>query len=306
MPLEFALRPRINLERPAPQRRLRRLRLPPFALPIVAYWLAIAVVTHAFLRGPERHATAESAQLAGSAYDSEVADLSLRAAPAVPSASFPSAAATAAMSPPSEPEPSAQPEPKPEPKPEAAPPERGAPALEPSPTEHLASAHRALTSPVDAPLRSVEPSPRASEQPTPSAREEESKERRSEILTPALNQQRGRDAARAGSLPSCESVVAAANETMDLGSTLGAPDLTRGAFAAVLENGRYLARCAVPARTQLEICAAVREGRVVGVSATTEPRSPEINACVRSAVAALRFPVNSRLDVTHTRFEATP
>jgi hypothetical protein len=115
-----------------------------------------------------------------------------------------------------------------------------------------------------------------------------------------------RDGAPATSLPSCESAAANANETIDLGSRRGAPDLTRDAFAAVLDGGAYLAHCAVPARTALEICAAVRDGKVIGVSATTSPRSPAINACVRSAVAALRFPQNSRLDVTHTRFEPTP
>src|SRR3954471_2824840 len=50
MPLEFALRPRFNLERPASQRKLRRLRIPPLALFMPAYWLAIAGVTQLLLR----------------------------------------------------------------------------------------------------------------------------------------------------------------------------------------------------------------------------------------------------------------
>ncbi|HEY3497555.1 MAG TPA: hypothetical protein VGK73_22815, partial [Polyangiaceae bacterium] len=121
---------------------------------------------------------------------------------------------------------------------------------------------------------------------------------------PASTGQPSRDEAPASSLPSCESAAAAANETIDLGAGRGAPDLTRDAFASVLENGSYLARCAIPARTALDICAAVRDGKVVGVSVTSAPRSPAVNACVRRAVSTLRFPHSGRLDVTRTRFEA--
>jgi len=105
-------------------------------------------------------------------------------------------------------------------------------------------------------------------------------------------------------VPSCESAAASANQAIDLRGAPGAPDLTRGAFASVLENGAYLGACSIPARTAVEICAAVQDGKVVGVSASTEPRSPAINACVRRAVAALRFPSNARLDITRTRFES--
>jgi hypothetical protein len=92
---------------------------------------------------------------------------------------------------------------------------------------------------------------------------------------------------------------------VDLGAARGAPDLTRDAFAAVLEDGTYLNHCALPARTAIAICAAVQDGKVVGLSVTSEPRSPTINACVRRAVTALRFPRSPRLDVTRTRFEPT-
>jgi hypothetical protein len=50
MPLEFALRPRFDLERPPRQPKLRRLRIPPLALFMPAYWLAIAGATALLLR----------------------------------------------------------------------------------------------------------------------------------------------------------------------------------------------------------------------------------------------------------------
>ncbi len=106
-------------------------------------------------------------------------------------------------------------------------------------------------------------------------------------------------------MPSCESAAATANQDIDLRAGPGAPDLTRDAFAPVLENGSYLSHCAIPARTALAICVAVQDGKAVGVSVTTEPQSAAINACVRRSVAGLRFPRSARLDVTHTRFEAS-
>ena len=104
-------------------------------------------------------------------------------------------------------------------------------------------------------------------------------------------------------LQSCESAALSANQNIDLGRGRGAPDLTRDAFAAVLENGAYLSPCAIPAHTALDVCAAVQDGKVVGVTVTTEPRDAAISACVRRAVAGLRFPRNAQLDVTRTRFE---
>jgi hypothetical protein len=137
----------------------------------------------------------------------------------------------------------------------------------------------------------------------PPSRKDEPPSRKDE--PPSRNDEPVRAAGSANSLPSCESAAASANEVMEFGADRGAPDLTRDAFASVLENGAYLARCAVPATTALEICAAVQDGRVVGVSVVTQPRNPALGACVRGAVAALRFPHSARLDVTRTRFEAT-
>lgn len=108
----------------------------------------------------------------------------------------------------------------------------------------------------------------------------------------------------ASALPSCESVLATAKDEMDLTAARGVPDLSRDAFADVLENGAYLSPCAIPERTSLDICAAVQGGRAVGVTVVTRPEDGRVNACVRGAVASLTFPTNPRLDVTRTRFEA--
>jgi hypothetical protein len=103
-------------------------------------------------------------------------------------------------------------------------------------------------------------------------------------------------------LPSCESAIAAANTEWDLTGARGAPDLSRDAYAAVLENGAYFSHCAVPAGTALDICAAVQKGRPLGISVLAHPANPQVSACVKAAVESLSFPSHPRLDVTRTHF----
>jgi hypothetical protein len=108
----------------------------------------------------------------------------------------------------------------------------------------------------------------------------------------------------AGPITSCEAAVARNNEQITLGGPRAPADITREAYASILQNGRYLAGCRIPDRSVFEICAAVKDGRAVGITVVSTPASAELNACVRRAVARLPFPSNPKLDVTHTRFDA--
>ncbi len=103
---------------------------------------------------------------------------------------------------------------------------------------------------------------------------------------------------------SCEAAIARNNEQLTIGAARGAPDISREAYAGILQNGRYLSGCSIPERTVFEICAAVKDGHAIGITILSNPPISKLNSCVRSAVARLQFPQNSRLDVTHTRFEA--
>jgi hypothetical protein len=297
MPLEFALRPRFDLKRPAPRRRLSWPRLHPLILPIGAYWLAAAGLTYSLIRST-------SVNAAGAA-ERDVAsdDPSWTDAPASePPIQSPISASTSQADITQRPN-LRQPEPRPETTPLAEPPRD-----EPPPRRDLDSVSRTVAE---------DPKRLSRQAPAPAADDESAALARMfqpEPFEGPAEPQRGlaRDsesdpspkaAAQAGSLPSCESAAATANQTIDVGSARGAPDLTRDAFAGVLEHGAYLTPCSIPPRIALEICAAVQNGKVVGVTVTTDPRDPAINACVRRAVSALRFPRNSQLDVTRTRFE---
>ena len=295
MPLEFALRPRFDLKRPARRRRFSWLRLHPLIAPIGAYWLAAAGLTYAFVRS----ASVNVAGAAEPGSDSGDTSTSTSVAWGAPSVHEPATADTAL---PDVVEPQQQPEPMPEPTPVVAPPE-DEPLPEPVPESAPRAVARAPEPPMqrpparaaaddlDALTRTFEPEPR--EEALPQREPERN-------LEPAPSP---KPESQTGSLPSCEGAAATANQTIDVGSSRRAPDLTRGAFAGVLEHGAYLTPCSIPPRTALEICAAVQNGTVVGVTVTTEPRDAAISACVRRAVANLRFPRSPELDVTRTRFE---
>jgi len=82
------------------------------------------------------------------------------------------------------------------------------------------------------------------------------------------------------------------------------PDLTAGAFGAVLNRGDYLNSCAVPPSMSVSICAAVQNGHAVGVTVSTSPPNGGIARCVSGQVRSLSFPAHPRLDVTNTTFAA--
>jgi hypothetical protein len=309
MPLEFALRPRFDLNRPAPRRRFSSLRLHPLVVPIGTYWLAAAGLTYAFIRSASVD-VADAAEHGLRTGDSSGRNAAWDEPPIESPISAGVAAADIIPAPPTQ-----EQEPAPVP---VAEPLHDEP-LHDEPLQDQPPAQRDLESVSRAVAENRKHLP---PQPPPAADSDEDEigigasARSVEPKAVEAHAQLGHEPVRevepeqnpsvpaqTGSLPSCESAAAAATQTIDLGSARGAPDLSRDAFAGVLEHGRYLARCAITPRTALEICAAVRDGKVVGVTVTTEPRDPAINACVRRAVTTLRFPRSSQLDVTRTRFE---
>jgi hypothetical protein len=98
---------------------------------------------------------------------------------------------------------------------------------------------------------------------------------------------------------SCEAARARYVEDYDKS---GPPDLSAGAYGAVLNKGSYLNACNVPSSMGVTVCAAVQNGRAVGVTVTTQPPDPKIASCVAGAVRSLSFPSHPRLDVTTTTF----
>lgn len=103
---------------------------------------------------------------------------------------------------------------------------------------------------------------------------------------------------------SCEAAQSRYVEEYKIGGGNGPADLTAGAYGAVLNRGSYLNSCGVPSSMSVNICAAVQNGRAVGVTVTTDPPNPGIASCVAGQVRGLPFPSHPRLDVTRTTFAA--
>ena len=72
----------------------------------------------------------------------------------------------------------------------------------------------------------------------------------------------------------------------------------------VLNRGSYLNACGVPSSMEVNVCAAVQNGRAVGVTVTTRPSNPGIASCIARQVRGISFPSHPRLDVARTTFSA--
>ncbi|MCC6217745.1 MAG: hypothetical protein IT376_23000 [Polyangiaceae bacterium] len=101
---------------------------------------------------------------------------------------------------------------------------------------------------------------------------------------------------------SCEGAQAAYVEEMNIGGAKGPADLTAGQYGAILNKGTYFAHCGAPDDMKINICAAVQNGRAVGVTVTTDPRNPGVAGCIAGGVRGLSFPSHPKLDVTRTSF----
>ncbi len=102
---------------------------------------------------------------------------------------------------------------------------------------------------------------------------------------------------------SCEAAAAAANDEIRIGGPRGPADLHAEDYARVLNRGGYLGACGVPEGTRVDVCAAVQNGRALGVTVRMSPRAPGSERCVARRVRSLAFPAHPRLDVARTRFE---
>ena len=90
--------------------------------------------------------------------------------------------------------------------------------------------------------------------------------------------------------------------TFAAGGAGSASDRKVGDFGVVLNNGAYLAPCDVPATSKVRICAAVQNGRAVGVTVLLDPSSPDLEICVAGQVRQLTFPANAKMDIVNVTF----
>ncbi len=330
MAVRLDIRPRLVLRDEPEAKARKRWRLPPLTVPAVTYWAGMAALTFAFARlgsGPVEPVLASEPVRVDAVHEPE---------PAAPPEPIPAPPPVAALAVPQAAE--VAPEPQPAEPAESEPEhqlEISRESLAPSERERdrrqdrHAERRRELSSrdesvaapPPRAALADARATPRLTfpeftDSSQPRAPERASDGPRIDALFPRASDRPSEGDEPGPSAPpksdesgpavssSCEAAVARNNEQYEIGGPRGPADITRGAYASILENGRYLAGCSLPAKTVFEICAAVKGGRAVGVTVSSNPPSTALNSCVRRAVSRLRFPESPRLDVTRTRFDA--
>jgi len=82
----------------------------------------------------------------------------------------------------------------------------------------------------------------------------------------------------------------------------GPADLKVDDFAVVLNSGGYLTPCDVPTTSKVRVCAAVQNGRAVGVTVALEPPRSDVEICVAIQVRQLSFPANAKMDIVNVTF----
>jgi hypothetical protein len=309
------IRPRLTFPTEPRRAPRRRWRLPPLTVPAVGYWLAMGALTYGFT------------QLGPNPLDEAVAQPAALAAPPAPAAEPQTQVEMAKAAPPPAAEPSAPPA-EAEPPVEVESPAAAARGRDEERSDNERTAQQAEASapetdserPQPRPTRTAEPAPVAFSFPEftdssrPAQRERAANGPRIDSLFERAEERPSKDAAEPSAPPttdrdtparvaSCEAAIARNNEQLTIGGARGPADITREAYAGILQDGRYLSGCSIPDRTVFEICAAVKDGRAVGITVVSSPSSSALNACVRNAVGRLKFPQNARLDVTHTRFD---
>ncbi len=100
---------------------------------------------------------------------------------------------------------------------------------------------------------------------------------------------------------SCEAAQNAYVEEMKIGQKMQA-DITAGQYGSFLNSGSYFSGCGVPYSMGVSICAAIQNGRAVGVTVRTTPHNPRVAGCVAAGVRRISFPSHPKLDVTRTNF----
>ncbi len=103
----------------------------------------------------------------------------------------------------------------------------------------------------------------------------------------------------------CEGAIRAYRDAV-IGGDAGPPrPLRRDGYAATLQNGIYLRECEVGDEVMVDVCAAIRNGEIVGVTVQTSPHNSELARCLANAVRSLEVDEPApELDVSHAHFEA--
>jgi hypothetical protein len=101
---------------------------------------------------------------------------------------------------------------------------------------------------------------------------------------------------------SFENVLNGNNETITMGQSQDQPDLTNAQLAAPLRHASFITGCGAPDDMKVSVRVAVKMGRAVGVTVSTNPPSPGVAACVDRSVRGVQWPVSPKTDFVNTTY----
>jgi hypothetical protein len=79
-------------------------------------------------------------------------------------------------------------------------------------------------------------------------------------------------------------------------------DLTAEQLGAPMKTNSFMSGCGLPDSANAEICAAVKQGKPLGVSVKVTPQNNKVAACIDRSVRRLSFPKSEKLDVVKQTF----
>ena len=101
---------------------------------------------------------------------------------------------------------------------------------------------------------------------------------------------------------SFENVLNGNNETITMGQSQDQPDLTNAQLAAPLRHASFITGCGAPDDMKVTVRVAVKMGRAVGVTVSTNPPSAGVAACVDGYVRRVQWPVSPKTDFVTTSY----
>lgn len=100
---------------------------------------------------------------------------------------------------------------------------------------------------------------------------------------------------------SCEKVMDEHPQEIRMGAKQ-TRDLTAEELGKPMASSAFMSGCHLPDSAKAEICAAVMNGKPLGVTVRTLPQSKKVAECIDHAVRKLSFPKSDKLDVVKTTF----
>ena len=106
----------------------------------------------------------------------------------------------------------------------------------------------------------------------------------------------------AGGGSSFDDILNNNNQTITMGQGQDMPDLTNAQLSAPLRHASFIGSCGAPDDMHVTVRVAVKMGRAVGVTVSTNPPNGGVAACIDRSVRGLQWPQSPKADFVTTSY----